>query len=192
MVAPRTREASSMTERRPRGVQQIRTVDDLRRIRFDDGLAAVEVPVELLGAIPFAGETREPGPRLDRVLRAIRKQGYRPLEPIICRIGMKGRWVVVDGGHRITAARKVAREWWSNLFGRKVRNLYFLLYTTPGSWSKPPDPGDPDYHPPAAQTPRADAVPVVSPDASRHTPEAGQTPAQGSPGEGRRGPGSDR
>lgn len=112
------------------------SVEDLDRIEFTDGLAAVEVPFRLLDAVPFAGETREPSPRLARVIRSIRRQGYRPLDPIICRIGMKGRWVVVDGGHRITAARKVGREWWSNLCGPKVRTLYFLLFTTAGSWSK--------------------------------------------------------
>lgn len=117
-------------------VQYMRTVEDLDRIEFTDGLAAVEVPFRLLDAVPFAGETREPSPRLARVIRSIRRQGYRPVDPIICRIGMKGRWVVVDGGHRITAARKVGREWWSNLCAPKVRTLYFLLFTTAGSWSK--------------------------------------------------------
>ncbi|MEM6423173.1 MAG: hypothetical protein AAF698_11310, partial [Pseudomonadota bacterium] len=41
-----------------------------------------------------------------------------------------------DGGHRITAARIVGEDFWANLFGRHVRSLYFLLFTTPDSWCK--------------------------------------------------------
>lgn len=125
-----------MEKSRQPGIQVIREARDLDEIAFHDGLAAVEVPFSLLGHIPFAGETRERGPRLERVVRSIRRKGYRPVDPIICRIGMKGRWVVVDGGHRITAARQVGREWWSNLCRPKVTRLYFLLFTTEGSWSK--------------------------------------------------------
>ncbi|MGF1503249.1 MAG: ParB/Srx family N-terminal domain-containing protein [Paracoccaceae bacterium] len=129
-----------MAEARAPRIQYISTPEGLSEIAFSDGLAAVEVPFALLAHIPLVNEVRQPGPRLAAVLRSIRRWGYRPSEPIICRIGMKGRWVVLDGGHRITAARTVAREWWSNLCGPKVRTLYFLLYTTPGSWSKLPCP----------------------------------------------------
>jgi len=123
-------------ERVPR-VQYIRKVQDLYDIRFSsDGLAAVEVPFRLLDTLPLVGEKREMGPRLAALVESIRRRGYMPTDPIICRIGMKGRWVVVDGGHRITAARIVGREFWSNLFGPKVRTLYFLLFTTEGSWIK--------------------------------------------------------
>ena len=125
-----------MPDTKQPGVEVIRRPEDLDRIEFHDGLAAVEVPFELLEHIPFAGEKREGGPRLERIIRSIRRDGYRPVDPVVCRIGMKGRWVVVDGGHRITAARRVGREWWSNLCRPKVRWLYFLLFTTPGSWSK--------------------------------------------------------
>lgn len=125
-----------MSDRKSPGVQTIRTEADLDRIVFRDGMAAVEVPFALLDRIPFAGETRAPSPRLEAVIRSIRHRGYRPVDPIVCRIGMKGRWVVVDGGHRITAARAVGRSFWANLCRRKVRSLYFLIYTTPGSWSK--------------------------------------------------------
>lgn len=118
------------------GVQRVRTVDDLEHLSFTDGLAAVEVSFDLIDAVPLSNAERQPGPRLSRVVRSIRRRGYMPREPIVCRVGMKGRWVVTDGGHRLTAARIVAREWWSNLFHRKVTTLYFLLYTTPGSWSK--------------------------------------------------------
>ena len=121
--------------RAPR-VQYIATEAGLDEIEFTDGLAAVEIPFALLDRVPLSNEVRQPGPRLRRLKRAIRNEGFRPVDPIICRVGMKGRWVVVDGGHRITAAREVGRECWANLFGPKVRTLYFLLFTTSGSWSK--------------------------------------------------------
>jgi hypothetical protein len=119
-----------------RGVQRVRTVEDLARIEFVDGMAAVEMPFALTQCIQFKNERREDSPRLEAVEDSIRRLGYRPLEPIICRIGQKGRWVVVDGGHRLTAARKVDGEFWTNLFGRKVGDLYFLLFETPRSRTK--------------------------------------------------------
>ena len=128
-----------MGRKRAPGVQYIRRRSDLRRIIFQDGAALVEVPVELLRCIRFKNDKREGGERLDRVERSIRNRGYVPLEPIIARIGQKGRWIVVDGGHRLTAARRVAGEFWANLFGPKVRTLYFLLYETPRSWRKAPN-----------------------------------------------------
>ncbi len=126
-VAPPTRHA---------GVQRVASAADLARIRFVDGMAAVEMPYPLLRLVQFKNDHREDSPRLRALLRAIRREGYRPVEPIICRIGQKGRWVVVDGGHRLTAARKVDGEVWTNLFGRKVRDLYFLLFETPRSGAK--------------------------------------------------------
>jgi hypothetical protein len=119
-----------------RGVQRARSVDDLSRIEFVDGMAAVEMPFALTRCIQFKNDRREESPRLEAVEDSIRRLGYRPLEPIICRIGQKGRWVVVDGGHRLTAARKVDGEFWTNLFGRKVGDLYFLLFETPRSRAK--------------------------------------------------------
>lgn len=117
-------------------IQFLRRAEDIDRIEFTDGLAAVEVPFSLIDALPLSNEVRQFGPRLEAVMHSIRRNGFRPTQPIICRVGMKGRWVVVDGGHRITAARIVGREWWANLFGPRVLTLYFLLFTTPGSWSK--------------------------------------------------------
>ncbi|MEO0820529.1 MAG: ParB/Srx family N-terminal domain-containing protein [Pseudomonadota bacterium] len=122
---------------RPPPVQRIETVNDLYDIRFSEGgLAAVEVPFALLDALPLVNEARTAGPRLQALLDVVRDRGFIPRDPIICRIGMKGRWVVVDGGHRITAARMVGSEFWPNLFRPRVRSLYFLLFTTPESWSK--------------------------------------------------------
>jgi hypothetical protein len=117
-------------------IQHLRTADDIARIRFDDGMAAVMVPAEMLETIRFKNAEREDSPRLRAVIESIRRWGYRPRDPIICRIGQKGRWIVVDGGHRLTAARRVARAFWPNLFGRKVRDVYFLLFETPRSWRK--------------------------------------------------------
>jgi hypothetical protein len=117
-------------------VQRLRVPADLATIRFTDGVAAVMVPAVLLEHIRFKNAEREDSPRLRAVTDSIRRWGYRPTDPIICRIGQKGRWIVVDGGHRLTAARRVARSFWANLFGRKVGDLYFLLFETPRSWRK--------------------------------------------------------
>lgn len=99
-------------------------------------MAAVEVPVELLRHIIFKNDERGDSPRLDAVERSIRDRGFVPTDPIVARIGQKGRWIIVDGGHRLTAARHVAEEFWTNLLQRKVRTLYFLLYETERSWRK--------------------------------------------------------
>lgn len=117
-------------------IQYLSDISAIDAIRFEDGLAAVEVPVALLSELPLKNHERTDGPRLKRLLTSMRDRGYVSLAPIICRVGMKGRWVVTDGGHRLTAAKIVAGEFWTNLWGPKVSTLYFLLFTTPGSWRK--------------------------------------------------------
>ena len=117
-------------------VQYLERIEDIDAIAFTDGLAAVMVAAGLLDALPLVSHERSESERLARLRRSIRARGFVPTMPIICRIGMKGRWVVADGGHRITAARQVMDEWWTNLLGSKVRHLYFLLFTTPRSWQK--------------------------------------------------------
>ncbi|MEL6337446.1 MAG: ParB/Srx family N-terminal domain-containing protein [Pseudomonadota bacterium] len=118
-------------------VQQIRTVNDLYDIKFTaEGFAVVDVPYALLPCLPLVGAERQSSPRLDTVVTSMRQRGYLSNDPIICRIGMKGRWVVVDGGHRITAARIVGQDFWANVLGRRVYSLNFLLFTTPDSWRK--------------------------------------------------------
>jgi hypothetical protein len=62
-----------------------------------------------------------------RLVKSIRTHGYRDFSPLKVRVDADGSWIVEDGGHRIAAARKVAGEWLSNEFGRKVRSLTFLL-----------------------------------------------------------------
>lgn len=117
-------------------VQNIETREDLDRIEFVDGVAAVMVAVEVLKYIRFKNDKRENSARLQDVKQSIRANGYNAQDPIIVRIGQKGRWIIVDGGHRLTAARQVAREFFTNLLGPKVRDLYFILFTTPRSWTK--------------------------------------------------------
>lgn len=120
-------------------IQNIETRADLERIAFVDGVAAVMVAVGVLKHIRFKNHKREDSPRLRSVKDSIRRNGYNAQDPIIARIGQKGRWIIVDGGHRLTAARQVSREFFTNLFGRKVRHLYFILFTTPRSWAKVKD-----------------------------------------------------
>lgn len=124
-------------------IQRIQSADDLSRIQFVDDMAEIEVPVEKLDLLPLKNDERQDSARLKQVIRAIRKNGYTSVEPIIVRLGRRGRWVVVDGGHRLTAAQLVSREFFTNLFGPKVRNLHFLLYRTDASESRL-DGGDPD------------------------------------------------
>jgi hypothetical protein len=130
-----------MTRAQSPRIFRIRSEADLDRIPFTDGMAAVEVPARLLDRLELKNFERGESPRLAALERSIRARGFRPTEPITARVGRKGRWVVVDGGHRITAARHVLREFWTNLFGNKVETLYFVLFTDPESWTKvaPPE-----------------------------------------------------
>ena len=115
---------------------RIREPADFDRIPFTEGLAQVEVPIGLLHHVEFRNAHRGEGTRLDAIRRSIRSKGYQPVDPIVARIGRLGRWVIVDGGHRLTAAEEISHEFWTNLFGDKVRSLYFVLFLTPDSWSR--------------------------------------------------------
>lgn len=133
---------------KPPKLTRLRSVSDLNTIEFVDGVAEVEVPVELLEHIPVKNFERENSPRLQRVVQAIRRDGYSTLDPIICRVGPLGNWVVIDGGHRFTAARQVAQEFFANLFGQRVRDVTFILFQTPMSYAKlRPRPDIPDEGP---------------------------------------------
>jgi len=114
----------------------LRSVSELGKIEFVDGLAEVEVPIELVAKLPLKNHERRDSPRLRSLMASIRAKGYSSLEPVVVRIGRAGRWVVVDGGHRLTAAQLVAREYWANLFSPKVGRLSFLVYHTPLSYSR--------------------------------------------------------
>lgn len=117
-------------------IQYVSRREQLSQIQFQDGLAAVELSAELLDDVPMRNDLREPSPRLTRLEQAIRDHGFRPTEPIVARIGRLGRWVILDGGHRITAAKKISKETMTNLFGPKIRTLYFLLFQGPNSYAK--------------------------------------------------------
>ena len=117
-------------------LSRINRPEDLHEIEFVDGLAEVEVPIRLLESVPLKHAERLNSPRLDRVVQSIRSEGYSSLEPIICRVGALGNWVVIDGGHRITAAKRVSQEFFTNLFREKVCGLTFILFQTPMSYSK--------------------------------------------------------
>ncbi|MEL6207475.1 MAG: ParB N-terminal domain-containing protein [Pseudomonadota bacterium] len=132
-------------------VFRVETEADLDRIPFVNGMAAIEVPADLLDKLELKNFERGESPRLAALERSIRSRGYQPVEPITARIGRKGRWVVVNGGHRLTAARNVMGEFWTNLFRPKVESLYFVLFADAKSWSKMggkrpelPDVGDPN------------------------------------------------
>ena len=115
---------------------RVETEEDLDRIPFKNGMAAVEVPAHLLDKLELKNADRGDSLRLRDLEKSIRNKGFRPIEPITARIGKKGRWIVVNGGHRLTAARHVMHEFWANLFGAKVNSFYFILFTNPDSWTK--------------------------------------------------------
>src|SRR5690349_6823266 len=102
---------------------RIRSTRDIDAIEFVDGVAEVEVPVELLDRMPIKNYERLDSPRLAAVLQSIRRDGYSSLEPIICRVGALGNWVVIDGGHRVTAAKRIHKEFFTNLWGSKIGDL---------------------------------------------------------------------
>ena len=123
-------------------MQRVESAEDFADIQFVDDMAEIEVPVEKIDCLPLKNEDRVDSERLNKVVRQIRWHGYNSVEPVIVRLGRRGRWVIVDGGHRVTAARKVSREFFTNLFTRKVQNIHFLLYRTPLSETRLNEPED--------------------------------------------------
>lgn len=117
-------------------LSRIKSPSDIDDIDFAEGIAEVEVPIELIEFVPLKHFERQNSPRLQKLIEAIRRNGYSSLEPIICRVGALGNWVVIDGGHRITAAKTVSQEFFTNLFKPKVGDLTFVLFQTPMSYSK--------------------------------------------------------
>lgn len=120
----------------PPPLSRITGPDDLATIQFIDGIAEVEVPVAKLDLLPLKHYKRYESPRLTSVMRSIRAKGYSTLDPIICRIGARGRWIVIDGGHRLTAARLVSREFPTLFWRTDLGDITFLLFETARSYSK--------------------------------------------------------
>lgn len=127
---------------RPPVIQRVRDLGDIAKLDFSNDVAAVMVPSELLPRIQFKNHLRERSPRLDALRASIRSKGFQPTQPIIARMGQKGRWVIVDGGHRITALMTTLNrpwrrsKWLRPLFRQDFGDVYFLLYKTPRSFTK--------------------------------------------------------
>lgn len=111
--------------------QRVTSEADLKKLTFTDDMAEIEVPIEFLDLVPFRNEERGDSERLREVERQIRYNGYNNMEPVVVTLGQNDRWVIIDGGHRVTAAKKISREFFTNLFNRKVNSLHFTLHRTP-------------------------------------------------------------
>lgn len=91
-------------------IQLLRTRHDLRTIAYTDGIATVMIDAPLLQYVRFKNAKRHDPARLRRLREQIATRGYVPTTPVICRIGQKGKWIVVDGGHRLTALHQLYRK----------------------------------------------------------------------------------
>lgn len=137
-------------------IQRVTKAEDLDNLVFTEDMAEIEVPIEHIDVLPFKNEDRADSSRLRSVERQIRYYGYNNFDPVIVRLGRRGRWVIVDGGHRVTAARKVSKEFFTNLFEKKVHSIHFTLFRTPLSntrlgWDEDDKgPGTPSEDPVAA------------------------------------------
>ncbi len=125
--------AATDTPQKLPGLQRVETVEDLHNLVFVDDMAEVEIPIEAFDQLPLTNEHRVPSERLARVVSSIRWRGFDNFDRITARLGRRGRLSIVNGGHRLTAARKVAREWWPNLFRRKVTTIQMIVFRTHNS-----------------------------------------------------------
>ena len=98
-------EAMAALARMP--LQHLTTRGQLNRIVFEEGLATVTVSAPLVLKLRLKNAQRHDEVRLARLRRSIAQNGYGGGAPVICRIGQKGKWVVLDGGHRLTALRQL-------------------------------------------------------------------------------------
>lgn len=115
------------------GLQRIETVEDLRRIVFVEDMAEIEVPIEAFDHLPLQNAARADSERYRKVVSSIRWRGYDNFDRITARLGRRGRLSIVNGGHRLKAARQVAREWLPNLFKRKVKTIQMIVFRTANS-----------------------------------------------------------
>lgn len=105
----------------------------IRKTIRANGLAEVELTLDQIEKLHLVNAGRATDPeneRYWRLVRAMRREGYASAEPL--RIFFTGeRFVLVDGGHRLNAARRVAREWLVNLFAEKVTTIPCLVTPDP-------------------------------------------------------------
>jgi hypothetical protein len=104
-------------------MQRIGSRKALGRIAFANGLATVMVDARLLRHIAFKNDDRGDPARIAALRASIRAKGYQPRDPVICRIGQKGKWIVVDGGHRLTALQQEVDSRWRLRALRLLRDL---------------------------------------------------------------------
>lgn len=128
-------EDTDMPEEKSPGVQWVASEDDLRKIVFVDDMAEIEIPVEALDDIPFTNMERVESDRLRVVERSIRDRGYDNFDRVVARLGRRGRLSIVNGGHRLTAARNVSKEFWTNLLRPKVKTIQMIVFRTANSGS---------------------------------------------------------
>lgn len=104
----------------------------------DHGFAEVDLTLDQIRKLHLVNDdrvTERENPRFWRLVNAIRDHGYSSSDPLRI-FYLDGTFVLIDGGHRLNAARKVAEEWLSNLFREKVH--YISCLVTPGPLDKMP------------------------------------------------------
>ncbi|WP_420404308.1 hypothetical protein [Nisaea sp.] len=98
----------------------------------EQGFAEVDLTLDQIQKLHLINDDRgtdRQNDRFWRLVRAIRDHGYASSDPLHI-FYLDDSFVLVDGGHRLSAARKVAEEWLSNLFREKVH--YISCLVTPG------------------------------------------------------------
>ena len=97
------------------------------------GFAAVDLTLDQIEKLNLVNDDRgtdRENERFWRLVRAIRDNGYASSDALRI-FYLEDRFVLVDGGHRLNAARKVAKEWLSNLFQEKVHYISCLVTDGP-------------------------------------------------------------
>ena len=97
------------------------------------GFAEVDLTLDQIAKLHLVNDdrgTERQNDRFWRLVNAIRDNGYASSDPLKI-FYLDDSFVLVDGGHRLTAARKVASEWLSNLFREKVSYISCLVTEGP-------------------------------------------------------------
>jgi len=97
------------------------------------GFAEVDLTLDQIQKLHLINDDRgmdRENERFWKLVRAIRDHGYASSDPLRI-FYLDDSFVLVDGGHRLTAARKVAEEWLSNLFREKVHYISCLVTEGP-------------------------------------------------------------